>query len=168
MKRLLLTLCFILTVFFGLIPTSYSIAQTIQIKEQPIIAMFGIGEKTITPEDEEILYEKLKNKFFPAVEKILTPEQRNLFRQALEEKGNIRKAFKTVPLTPEQKMQLSQTIKAMPKEEFLATLTPAQRKHLFLKKKELFKPTLEEIKDKISEEKQELAKIFLGTEKETK
>lgn len=151
MKRFLISIFLCLTLIWGLIPSSIAQAQPLQISQQSIIAIFGIGENTITPQDEETLYEKLKNNFFPAVEKILTPEQRKLFRQALEEKGNIRKAFKTVPLTPEQKMQLSQTIKAMPKEEFLATLTPAQRKHLFQKKKELFMPSLEEITEKISE-----------------
>lgn len=150
MIRLLFSIFIAFTLFFGLTPNGVVQAQPLPV-HQPIIAIFGIGEPAITPEDEDALYEKLKTKFFPAVAKILTPEQRKLFLQALEEKGNIRKAFKTVPLTPEQKMELSQTIKAMPKDQFLATLNPAQRKQLFLKKKELFKPTLDEITERISE-----------------
>jgi hypothetical protein len=40
--------------------------------------------------------------------------------------------------------------KAIPKKDIFATLTPAQKKQLFLKNKQLFIPTAEEIGDKIT------------------
>jgi hypothetical protein len=52
----------------------------------------------------------------------------------------------------------------MPKDEILATLTPAQRKQLFMKKKELFMPTLEEITEKIPEGKREFVNKLFGGE----
>lgn len=151
MKRLLLV-CLCLIVFLGLIPTASAQAQSFQIK-QPIIAIFGLGEKTMTLEEEDAIYEKLKNDFFPVIVKVLTPEQRTLFKTALEEKGSIRKAFKKVPLTPRQKEQLSAAFKTISKDNILASLTPTQKIQLFIKKKELFRSSLEEIAEKISEEK---------------
>lgn len=164
MKRLLVSICLCVMVFLSLIPSRSAQAQPLQVR-QPLIAIsfFGLGGKTITPDDEDAIYNKLKNDFFPAVEKVLTPEQRTLFKTALEEKGSIRSAFKKVPLTSVQKGQLSVIFKSMPKDQILADLSPTQRKQLFLKKKELFKPTLEEITEKIPQEKREFVDKFFGS-----
>ena len=61
-----------------------------------------------------------------------------------------RKAFKSLTLTPEQKTQLKAVFKDLPKKDAFASLTPEQKKELFLKKKQMFMPTPEEITEKIN------------------
>jgi hypothetical protein len=63
---------------------------------------------------------------------------------------SFRKAFKAVTLTPAQKSKLSTVFKSIPKKDIFATLTPAQKKQLFLKNKQLFIPSSEEIGAKIT------------------
>lgn len=93
---------------------------------------------------------KLEAEVLPQLENILTPEQRDQFKTAVGEGTSFRKAFKTLTLTPDQKTQLKGLLQSLPKKDAFAALTPDQKKQLFMKKKDFFKPTPEEISDKIS------------------
>ncbi len=64
-----------------------------------------------------------------------------------EEKTSIRKAFKSAMLTPDQKTKLATVFKSLPQKDFFTSLTPEQKKQLFLKKKDLFIPTADEINE---------------------
>jgi Spy/CpxP family protein refolding chaperone len=88
----------------------------------------------------------LKATVLPQIQAILTPEQQEQLETAIVE-GNtsIRKAFKSLTLTPAQKVQLATVFKSLPKKEVLTTMSPAQKREFFMKKKEIFKPTAEEI-----------------------
>jgi hypothetical protein len=99
--------------------------------------------------DQQELMEKLESQYIPQIEAILFPDQREKFEQAIEEGYSLRKAFKTMALTSQQKTDLSATMKAIPKQELFAALTPEQKKEVFMKKKEMFMPTPDEIVEKI-------------------
>lgn len=99
--------------------------------------------------DQQALMEQLESDYVPQIEAILFPDQREKFEQAIEEGYSLRKAFKSMALTKEQKSQLSATMKAVPTQELFAALTPEQKKEVFMKKKELFMPTPDEIVEKI-------------------
>jgi hypothetical protein len=98
---------------------------------------------------QESLIEDLQSKFIPELENILFPEQREKFEQAIQDGLSLRKAFKSMALTSQQKTDLAAAMKAMPKGEMFAALTPDQKKEVFMKKKEMFMPTPEEIVEKI-------------------
>jgi Spy/CpxP family protein refolding chaperone len=102
---------------------------------------------------------QLEAEVLPQLESILTPEQRDQFKSAVADGTSFRKAFKSLTLTPDQKSQLGTLLKSLPKKDAFASLTPDQKKQLFMKKKELFTPTPEEIGEKIS------AGIKVGQEK---
>ncbi|MCX5933647.1 MAG: hypothetical protein NTU99_02485 [Pseudanabaena sp. LacPavin_0818_WC45_MAG_42_6] len=103
------------------------------------------------PTDEATnLLTKLETEIIPQIESVLTPEQQAEFATKVAAGTSFRKAFKAVTLTPAQKTKLSAVFKAIPKKDIFATLTPAQKKQLFLKNKQLFIPTAEEIGDKIT------------------
>ena len=90
--------------------------------------------------------DKLKTEFLPQLESILTPEQRdNLESAVVEEKMSLRKAFKSMALSSDQKTKLALVFKSLPKKDFLNSLTPEQKKQFFMKKKEMFIPTADEI-----------------------
>ncbi|NJL47166.1 MAG: hypothetical protein HC929_06260 [Leptolyngbyaceae cyanobacterium SM2_5_2] len=93
--------------------------------------------------------EQLESQYIPQIEAILFPNQRESFEKAIQEGYSFRKAFKSMALTSEQKSQLAVTMKAIPKQELFAALTPEQKKEVFMKKKEMFRPTPEEIVEKI-------------------
>lgn len=99
--------------------------------------------------DQQELMEQLETQYVPQIEAILFPEQREAFEQSIEEGYSLRKAFKSMALTKEQKAQLSAAMKSVPTQELFAALTPEQKKEVFMKKKELFMPTPEEIVEKI-------------------
>lgn len=135
MKRLLITVlaCVISLMFIT------GVAEAQMLRTSPIV---GVEGTTITTDT----FEQVKTKILPQFESILTPEQSDKLESALaQEKISLRKAFKTINLTPEQKSQLGTVIKSLPKKDIFASLTPEQKKELFLKKKHLFKPTPEEI-----------------------
>ena len=94
---------------------------------------------------EEDGIEQLKTKLVPQIQKILTPEQQKQFEAVLVGGASMRKAFKSLTLTAEQKTQIAMVLKSIPKMEMFTTMTPEQKREFFLKKNELFKPTLEEI-----------------------
>lgn len=100
-------------------------------------------------EDQEALIEELQSKYVPEIESILFPEQREKFETAIQEGLSLRKAFKTMALTPQQKMDLAATMKTAPKGALFAALTPEQKKEVFMNKKEMFMPTPEDIVEKI-------------------
>ncbi|WP_194059048.1 hypothetical protein [Nodosilinea sp. LEGE 06152] len=85
----------------------------------------------------------------PQIESILFPEQREKFEQAVQNGSSLRKAFKTMALTTEQKTELAATLKTVPKGNLFAALTPEQKKEVFLNKKDMFMPTPDEIAARI-------------------
>jgi hypothetical protein len=96
------------------------------------------------------LLKKFETEILPQLENALSPEQREQFKAAVADGTSFRKAFKALTLSPEQKSQVGTLLKSLPKKDFFAALTPEEKKQLFLKKKDLFKPTPEEIGEKIS------------------
>jgi len=101
-----------------------------------------------TPSGQEWMAQ-LEKEILPQIEQIFNPEQREQFRANMAEGTSFRKAFKSLMLTPEQKMQIKTVLKSVSKKDALASLTPDQKKQLFLKKKEMFMPTAEEITERI-------------------
>ncbi|NJP12387.1 MAG: hypothetical protein HC866_25395 [Leptolyngbyaceae cyanobacterium RU_5_1] len=102
-------------------------------------------------EEQKTLVKQLETDFLPKIETILSPEQREKLSSAFSEGGaSLRKAFKSLTLTPSQKSELSSLFKSLPKRDIFASLTPEQKKQLFVKNKELFMPTPQEISEKIS------------------
>ena len=93
--------------------------------------------------------EELEAKYVPKIESILFPEQREKFEQAIQEGHSLRKAFKSMALTTEQKTELAATLKTVPKGNLFAALTPEQKKEVFMNKKEFFIPTPDEIAERI-------------------
>ena len=100
-------------------------------------------------EGQEALIEELQSKYVPEIESILFPEQREKFEEAIQNGLSLRKAFKSMALTLQQKTELAATMKAVPKGELFAALTPEQKKEVFMNKKEMFMPTPEEIAERI-------------------
>lgn len=98
---------------------------------------------------QEALMEELKSKYVPEIESILFPEQREKFEQAIQDGLSLRKAFKSMALTMQQKTELAATMKTAPKGALFAALTPEQKKEVFMNKKEMFIPTPDEIAEKI-------------------
>jgi hypothetical protein len=93
---------------------------------------------------------QLKTEILPQLETIFTPEQLEQFETDIGNGTSFRKAFKALVLTPNQKAQLKTLLKSIPKKDAFASLTPEQKQQLFLKKKELFRPTSDEIVEKIN------------------
>ena len=98
---------------------------------------------------QEALMEALQSKYVPEIESILFPDQREKFEQAIQDGYSLRKAFKTMALTAEQKTELAAAMKAVPMGDLFASLTPEQKKEVFMNKKEMFMPTPDEIVEKI-------------------
>jgi hypothetical protein len=118
-------------------------------------------------EEQQAFMQQLENKYLPEMEDILFPEQREKFEEVMQEGYSIRKAFHEMYLTPEQKTELASVIRQFPKGQVFASLTPEQKKELFMKKKEMFIPTAEEIQEKIKagmEAKEEFAPDAPGSE----
>lgn len=91
---------------------------------------------------------QLKEKVLPQIEDILTAEQEEQLETAMSSgKISMRKAFKSLALTPAQKTQLATVLKTLPKKELFSSMTPEQKREFFMKKKELFMPTPEEISE---------------------
>jgi hypothetical protein len=117
----------------------------------PAIATPAPDVKAATVPDETAnLLKQLETEILPQIESVLTPEQQAEFAAKVASGTSFRKAFKSVTLTPAQKNKLSTVFKAIPKKDIFATLTPAQKKELFMKNKQLFIPTSEEIGAKIN------------------
>lgn len=102
------------------------------------------------PDEATNLLKQLETEILPQIESVLTPEQQEDFAAKIAAGTSFRKAFKAITLTPAQKTKLSTVFKAIPKKDIFATLTPAQKKQLFLKNKQLFIPSSAEIGAKIT------------------
>jgi hypothetical protein len=90
--------------------------------------------------------EQLKTQVLPQLQSILTPEQQQQLESAIVDgTPNLRKALQSLMLTPDQKAKLAGVFKTLPKKEIFASMTPEQKKQLFMSKKDLFMPTAEEI-----------------------
>ncbi len=121
-----------------------------------IAAPESVAPETVTevqatvPDETVNLLKQLETEILPQIESVLTPEQQVEFASKVAAGTSFRKAFKAVTLTPAQKNKLSTVFKAIPKKDIFATLTAAQKKELFMKNKQLFIPTSEEIGAKIN------------------
>ncbi|NJO81021.1 MAG: hypothetical protein HC827_22655 [Cyanobacteria bacterium RM1_2_2] len=158
MKRLLISLVAVVLVLINL--------GTIGAEAQPLISApsFYLAQ---TPEPVQILITKLETEVLPQIEAILTPEQQEALQIDISEGGtSFRKALKSLSVTPEQKTQLKALIKSLPKDDAFATLTPEERKQFFMKKKEYFMPSAEEISEKISN-KMKMIKAKVETQLES-
>lgn len=100
-------------------------------------------------EDQQVLMQQLQDKYVPEIEAILYPEQRERFEEAIQDGYSMRRAFREMYLSPEQKTDLASVVKQIPKSSIFASLSPDQKKEIFMKKKEMFMPTAEEIQEKI-------------------
>ena len=143
MKRFLVTIaaCALMALsFMGAV----GVAQA-----QPVTTLWPqwLGAETPAP---EALLEQMRNQLVPQFESILSPEQRDrLQAEITDTKTSLRKAFKKIALSTEQKTKLATVFKTLPNKDVFALLTPEQKKGLF-SKKEMFKPTPEAISDKIN------------------
>jgi hypothetical protein len=118
-------------------------------------------------EEQQVLMQQLQDKYVPEIESILFPEQREHFEEAIQDGYSMRRAFREMYLTPEQKTELASVVKQIPKSQIFASLTPDQKKEVFMKKKEMFMPTAEEIQEKIKagmEAKKQFAPDSPGSE----
>ena len=95
---------------------------------------------------------QLKTKVLPQIQDILTPEQREQLETAIVKGTSMRKAFKSLTLSPKQKTQLATVFKSLPKKEIFATMTPEQKREFFMGKA-FFKPP-EEITESEAEKGQ--------------
>ncbi|MBE9009150.1 hypothetical protein IQ250_02900 [Pseudanabaenaceae cyanobacterium LEGE 13415] len=124
MKRILIA------VFVGVMMFA-SWAVTPRVQAAPLFAAVEAPAATTDP------FAELKAKIVPQLESILTSEQRAQFDDAIANGTSVKKAFKSVTLTPEQKGKIGMMMKSVPKEYF-TSLTPAQKRELFMQKKEYF------------------------------
>ncbi|NDJ17343.1 hypothetical protein [Myxacorys almedinensis] len=135
MKRVLLA-------FFAalLVLCNFAIADGAQ--AQPWMGLAASANASV----QDDLIEQLKTQVLPQIDDILTSEQQDELEAAVGEgKVSLRKAFKSLSLTPTQKTKLAVVFKSLPKKEIFTTMTPDQKKSFFAKKKELFTPTPKEI-----------------------
>lgn len=135
----------LLAVLISALLTMVVAGQPVQAKTMGLPWLQGLDLTT----DQQELMEQLESEYVPKIEAVLFPDQRAKFEQAIEDGYSLRKAFKSMALTKEQKSELSATMKAVPTQELFAALTPEQKKEVFMKKKELFMPTPDEIVEKI-------------------
>jgi hypothetical protein len=149
MKRLL-------TVLLTCIVLLWSFVMTNSVQAQPLPTLSRVLAANVAESASDLL-KKVETEILPKLESLLSTEQRDQFKTAVAEGSSFRKAFKAITLSPEQKAQLGQLFQSLPKKDLFASLTPDQKKQLFMKKKELFIPTPEEIGDKISQ-KMKIAK----------
>lgn len=99
---------------------------------------------------ESSALESLKSEVMPQLTEILTPSQQERFEESLSQGESFRKTFKALLLTPTQKRQVKAVLSSVPEKNVFASLSPMEKKGLFLKKKEAFMPSSEEIIDKIN------------------
>jgi len=147
MKRMLLTVAVCTLMLMNLLIGSSAQATPLSIP----IPFFAGSHDGVTSSTAEAM-ELLETDILPQIESILTPEQREQFTDSLADGKSLRKAFKSMTLTPSQKTELATFLKSsLYGSQVLATLSPTDKKEFFLKKKEMFAPTPEEIGEKISE-----------------
>ena len=113
------------------------------------IEMRSMYLATATAAEQDLLKE-LQADVLPQLIEILTPQQLQTFETDISSGDSFRKTFKALMLTPEQKREIKTVLSSIPQKNAFASLTPGQKKELFLKKKEAFMPSSEEIIDKIN------------------
>ncbi|PZO09515.1 MAG: hypothetical protein DCF25_21585 [Leptolyngbya foveolarum] len=116
-------------------------------RESPTATDVSLSNVAANPVDP---LSQLKSEVVPELMEVLTPRQEELFETAIANGTSFRRTFKNLMLTPEQKRELKVVLGSVPKRDLFASLTPVQKKELFLKKKEAFIPTSEEIIDRIN------------------
>lgn len=100
---------------------------------------------------KQAVIEQLKTKIMPEIENILTPEQSEQLETAIVDgQKSLKKAFKSLALTPAQKTKLASVFKSLPAKEVFTSMAPDEKKSFFLKQKSAFMPTPEEIGAKIN------------------
>ncbi len=152
MKRILLPIVACAVILFSLMAPGAAQAQSLLAVSIP-----GLPNIELTPQQQDLL-KQLETEVLPQLDEILYPEQREQLKSLISDgTTSFRKAFKSLTLSPEQKEKLGTLLKGLPKKDIFASLTPEQKKQLFLKKKEFFTPTPEEIGEFVSE-KMKLAK----------
>lgn len=104
----------------------------------------------IAPSAKPDVLGQLKATVMPQLTEILTPEQLAMLETNISNGGSFRKAFKSLMLTPTQKGEIKTLLSSVTQKGALASLTPDQKKELFMKKKEAFMPSSEEIIDRIN------------------
>lgn len=122
MKRILLA-AFACLMMFSIVPAVHA------------VPFFAAVEAPTAPIADP--FADLKAKIVPELENILTPEQRTQFDDAIANGTSVKKAFKSIALTPEQKGKVGMMMKSVPKDIFTA-LTPDQKRELFMQKKDFF------------------------------
>lgn len=143
MKRFFVMLAACALITLSLVGVS-SVAQA----QTAVAPLVPLGAEAIAPADA--LVEQVKNQILPQFESILRPEQRDrLQAEIVEAKASLRKAFKKIALSSDQKTKLAMVFKSLPQKDIFAALTVEQKQELF-SKKELFKPTPEAISEKIN------------------
>jgi hypothetical protein len=143
MKRLLVSILVWITVFgFLVTDAAYAISH-------PILGMPTLFLADTPNQLEKDWITQLETEILPQIEQIFNPEQREQFQANIANGLSFRKAFKSLMLTPEQKTQIKAVLNSASKKDALASLTPEQKKQLFLKKKEMFRPTAAEVAEKI-------------------
>lgn len=134
MKRFFLPILASLVVFLGF---------TNIVQAQPLSNVSSI---MLAVELQKDAMAQLKEKMLPQIQNMLTAEQEDQLETAMTSgKISMRKAFKSLSLTTAQKKQLATVFKTLPKKELFSSMTPEQKREFFMKKKELFIPTPEEI-----------------------
>lgn len=138
MKHRLVSLLAGLIVLLNIVLLNLAIAGVAQ--AQPLIQFsFPNFQGFKLSQQQQNLVQQLEADILPKLENILTPEQRDRFKSTLSSGGSVRKAFKSMNLSPEQKTQLARLFKSLPKKDIFSSLTPEQKKQLFMKKKEMLK-----------------------------
>jgi hypothetical protein len=146
MKKLVLVLACLVMLSVGLLNPMFTDVTAAQPLMQ--FSIPGFSKSDLTAQQQDLL-KQLETDVLPQFDQILTPEQREQFAAKVLEGKSFRKAFKAITLTPEEKIQLANLLKTLPKRDIFATLTPEQKKKFFIGKKEVFIPTAEDITDKI-------------------
>ena len=142
MQRLLISISACLIVLLNPVAAGTAQAQSLTAVSSP--SSISVEQ---TKQQAELI-EQQKTQFLSQLESILTPEQYNQLESAMVEgKTSLRKAFKSITLTPDQKSKLATVFKSFPQKDFLTSLTPEQKKQFFMKRKELFIPTADEINE---------------------
>lgn len=138
MKRILVSTFACMMVLLNLVVADVAQAQ-------PLVAISFPGLQSVDLSQQKELLEQLETDILPQIESILSPEQRQQFKTAVTDGTSFRKAFKSLALTPDQKAKLGTLFKSLPKRDIFTSLTPEQKKQIFMKKTELFMPTPEEL-----------------------
>lgn len=124
--------------FVGAAQAQVLVADAAPMTEQVKTAIEQFKTKLLSKSDTSVNpFEQLQTQILPQLESILTPEQRQQLDDAIANGTSPKKAFKSIALTPDQKTKLGTMMKSLPKD-FFTSLTPAQKKELFMKKRDFF------------------------------